>query len=275
MTVKLDASGAAAAYSAAFRKLRQLPGFDQRLVLRAEAGSIIKKWAGITKVGTREAAELRARYRAGKRAFGSLGGSSDNQYRITVNTGSRGGVPGWTWYKHPGGGVMLAGYIDERGVIHPNPYRRFKPEAWSMILAGMEAYADSLAGLLPQSLKSIGLARQSVIQIADELGIDLNSVSGQGISSAGIAKARAAIASTGKTHKNGFGSQGGDDVRYHVRLLNRLPFGVKSGMDRQLATVLSGRAKFIETAYKKGAFGSMTTVARSFPNVFKTLRLTA
>ncbi len=274
MNARFDASGAVAAYTQAFRKMRQLPGFDQRLVLRAEGGSILKQWAGRTKVGTPEQADYRARYRAGKMAFGAVSHIDRNPYRISVNTGLRGGEVGWVWYKHPGGGFIPAGVISDNGTILPN-HIHFKPDVWSKVVEGMERYADSLAGLLPNARKSIGMARQSVIQIADQLGIDLNSVKGQGISSAGITKARAAIASTGKTYQNGYGSEGGDDVRYHIRLLNNLPFGVRSGMDRILIGVLSGRAKFIETAYKKGAFDSMRSVSRAFPNVFKTLNLSA
>jgi hypothetical protein len=245
------------------------------MVLRAEAGSILKKWAGVTKVADRESADERARYRAGKRAFGNLGGASKNQYRLSVNTGVRGGIPGWVWYMHPSNRFMLAGYIDDSGGVHPNPQRRFKNEAWSQISSGMQVYGGHLSTLLPHAHKSIGLARQSVIQIADSLGIDLSAVQGQGVSAAGINKARAAIASSGRAYKNGLGSQGGDDAKAFVQLINRLPFGVKSGMDRGLAGVLSGRAKFIETAYKKGAFDSAKNAAKSFPNVFKTLSLTA
>src|SRR5690606_7898240 len=128
--------------------------------------------------------------------------------------------------------------------------------------AGTAAYGAALKVMLPRALQSVGLSRQSVVQIADALGIDLTAVKGQGISPAGIAKARAAIASNGRSYRNGTGVQAGDPIRYHVTLINRLPYGRRTGMDRTLAFVVAGRAKHIEIAYRKGAFGSMATVRR-------------
>lgn len=272
MKVTLDGSAAAAAYSTAFRRLQELPGFDHRLVLLAEAGSILKRWAGETKVGTQKQASFRARNRAGKRAFGYTS-ISKNPYGITVNTGSRGGFPGEVWYRHPkSGNFQQAGMVSNSGSFTPS-WIHWKSEIWNRIHTGGQLYGEQLRTILPLAPKSIGFARQSVIQIADELGIDLSQVKGGGISSAGITKARAAIASSGKAYKNGLGYQGGDEVRCYIDIINRLPYGQKIGMDRSLARVLSGRAKFIETAYKKGAFASMRYAARSFPNIFNVSRL--
>jgi hypothetical protein len=273
MVVKMDATKAIDAYKRAFKHLHQLPGYEPRAVLRAEAGSILKRWAGLVKVATPQQADWRARYRAGKRAFGAVSHIDRNPYRISVNTGLRGGEVGWVWYKHPGGGFIPAGIISDNGTITPN-HIRFKPEVWSSVVAGMEAYADSLAGLLPFAQKSIGMGRQSVVQIADELGIDLSTVQGMGASASAIAKARAAIASTGKSYKNGFGTQGGSGwIKSWVRLETRMPKGAAMGMDRALVTAVSGRAKFITRAYKKGAFDSIDRAARAFPNVFRQIKL--
>jgi hypothetical protein len=117
---------------------------------------------------------------------------------------------------------------------------------------------------------SIGLSRQSVVQIADALGIDLLRVQGGGtISGAAIASARASVATTGKTYRNGTGARGGDQVRAYVDLVNRLPYGRKIGMDRTLLGVLAGQNKYFERSYAKGAFDTQKAAIRAFPNLFK------
>jgi hypothetical protein len=200
MKVTMDGTRAAVAYRQAFHRLRELPGFDHRTVLRAEAGSILKRWAGLTKAAKVGNVERHIKYLAWK-------------------------------------------------------------NKWSR---------EEMQTELARGVKSIGLARQSVIQIADDLRIDLASVAGTGISSAAVGRARSAIASSGNTFKNGTGTQVGDTARAYIQLTNRLPYGVKTGMKSDLARVLSGRAKFIQRAYKKGAFDSMRTAVRAFPNIFNT-----
>lgn len=290
MNVTFDARKAVYAYTQAFQKLRRLEGFHHRDTLRAEAGSILKKWAGVTKVATQKQADYRARYRAGKRAFGNVQSIDKNPYRISVNTGLRGGEVGAVWYKTRGGfdsdqraarkkrglaanGVFrLAGFVTDGGGFRPAGVR-WKRDDWNKIASGAELYAMNLREQLSIGRESIGFARQSVVQIADQLGIDLLTVKGQGISAAGIKKARTAMASSGKFYTNGSGTQGGNETRFYVRLFTHLPFSDKIGMDRSLVGVLQGRAKFIETAYKKGAFDSMKSAARSFPNLINTSRL--
>lgn len=275
MNATFDASKVVAAYHKAFKHMRQIPGFDHKLVLRAEIGSILKTWAGRTKVAKPEQAEWRARYRAGKRAFGDVGSINSNPYGISVNTGLRGGFPGEVWYRHPmSGKFQQAGVIDDSGGFRAS-WIHWKTPVWNKIHDGMKIYALHLRDQLQIAPKTIGFSRQSIIQIADALNIDLNQVKGQGVSAAGITKARAAIASSGRSYRNGYGNQEGTHERFFIRMTNRLPYGIKSGMDRTLKGVISGRAKFIQTAYAKGAFNSVRGVAKSFPNVFRSLNLSA
>lgn len=290
MKVTLDARDVVRGYQSAFGLLRQLPGFKQSTFLRAEAGSLLKQWAGLTKVTTQEQADYRARYRAGKRAFGDVGSVDRNPYRISVNTGLRGGYPGEVWFKTRGGfsadqkasrkkqgkaanGVFQqAGRITNSGQFIP-AWIHYRANDWDKIASGAQLYAMNLAEQLRIGRESVGFARQSVVQIADQLGIDLIAVKGRGVSPAGIRKARAAIASNGKSYVNGSGTQGGDEVKFYVSMFSRLQFGHKIGMDRDLLSVINGRRKFIETAYRKGAFDSMKSAARAFPNLVSTASL--
>lgn len=264
--VQIDPNRAVKAYQGAFRRLGALPGFDHRQTLRAEAGSILKQWAGRTKVATQEKTDRRSR-RALLKKYRLTGGSDGRD--VSINVGMRGAVPGRVWFKTKNDKYSLAGYIPPNGGTARWMHRHFKEKDWNKILWGSLKFIDNIVRYLARGRASTALSRQSVVQIADALGINLANVAGQGISPAGVAKARAAIASTGKYHYNGAGYQGGSKIYAYVDLINRLPYGMKIGMDRTLAWVLAGRAKFIETAYAKGAFNSMSGVARSFPNIIK------
>lgn len=279
MQVKLDASTVGAAYSAAFQRLKQLPGFDHRKVLRAEAGSILKRWAGLVPVAKPEESKKRARLRLARQ----MGLTKAGTWDITINVGIKSGTPGVVWYRsnsrrsrasfalNRGWRWQYAGEVSDSGAFTP-AWVHFPDEAWAQIKNVCAQYGQRLAKEIPAAQKSVGLARQSVIQIADQLGIDLIEVAGGGISAAGITKARAAIASNGNIYQNGSGAQAGDDVKYYVELINRMPRGLQIGIDRMLLQVISGRAKFIETAYAKGAFDSIEKTAKAFPNILKFTR---
>lgn len=267
MKVTLDARAAVDNYQRAFRELRRLTGFDHREVLRAEAGVILKTWAGRTKVASPKTAELFARYRAGKRAFG-LTQAGKNMYGISVNTGRRDGAPGMVWFRTARKKWQTPASIYSSGHISQNNLH-FKDDDWARIEAGMVAYSNELKKILPASAKAVGLARQSVIQIADGLGIDLAQVKGGGnLSAAGIAKARAAIASNGHQYANGTGSEGGDNTTAYIQLFNSYPLNTKIGMDHILLGIIAGRAGYINKSYAKGAFDSIKNTAKAFPNLY-------
>lgn len=266
MNVRLDAAKVSTAYSAAFRRLRGMNGFSQQTILRAEMGSILKAWAGDTDVATADQIERRTRARVAFKL--GMSKADQNPAHATVNNGARGGFRGEVWLRTKNKKFQQAGRITEAGSFVP-AWIHWTSKDWALINNAGNNYAAQLRIRREASLKSSGLARQSVIQIADQLGIDLNEVAGGRLSAAGIAKARAAIASSGRANQNGIGLQGGNEVQCYVEGFSRLPYGSKIGMDRSLLTVLARRAKFIETAYQKGAFDSIKKEAAAFPNIFK------
>jgi hypothetical protein len=267
MKVAFDGRAAAQAYTRAFRRMWELPGFHPQEALRAEAGIILKAWAGRTKVADNEASVLRRARLDSSKSLGMTRFEGQSP-AITITAGVRGQV-GRIWLKTRKNKPQAVGYAyAEAGSVHWE-HRRFSNTDWSAIVASVNAYRKEYPQRKKEGQRSVGLSRQSVIQIADDLGIDLTKVQGQGVSSAGIAKARAAIASNGRAYRNGTGYTGGDKNMSFVQLINRLPYGHKAGMDRTLAGVLMGRAKFIEQSYAKGAFNSINSAARAFPNLIK------
>lgn len=264
MKATLDASQVSRAYGQALRRLASLTGLDQRQVLVGEAGIILKTCAGRTKVANEKKADQRTWVHImGKRGLGL--GSARKDGDITVNMGVRGAF-GRVWVKTKRGKYRMAGQLTPGGQSFRPMNYHWKNGTWTDIQETVEDIAIQSRKKIPKGRRATNLSRQSWLQISDSLGIDLNSVQGGGnLSSAGIAKARAALATTGRAYKNGSGSILGDREKTVVTLINRLPYGTAIGMDRTLLGVMAGRAKFFEKSYATGAFHSMSQTARAFP----------
>ena len=292
----MDNAQATRAYGAAFRRLARMSGFDHRTVLRAEAGSILKTWAGRVKVRTEAAVDRSSRLHA----VSSLGYTGKGRVKargdVTVNAGYRPAPFGRVWIKvregnsrknwllamgdnftEPGNAVVgPKGVIKGRSRIVNgtfNKYRANQSGTTAKWVANVNDAVTDVQAKLPQSVekgrRSVGLSRQAVLQIADSLGIDLLAVPGGGLNAAGWVKARAALATTGKAYRNGTSGSGGSEVKAYVDLICRLPYGVAIGMDRALVGVVAGRAKFIERSYAQGAFNTQRNILRAFPGLFR------
>lgn len=268
-----------AATSQTLKRLRDLTGFSQKGVLLGFAGVVLKQWAGRTKVATQAKIDRKSRLRAVKH-FGLTNAAKRGD--VTVNAGFKKSAPyGRVWIRVRNGGgknnfIMARGqdFSAVNGKQFFTPYRRKingTSGQWLNNVANAEENVQrAMPGYIARGRRSIGLSRQSVIQIADSLGIDLLKVQGGGnLSAAGIAKARAALASTGKFHKNGTGLSGKTGAFDFVDLINTLPYARKIGMDRTLLGVLRGQNKYFNTSYAKGAFDSQRKATAAYPNLFR------
>ncbi len=256
----LDATAIAQAYGQALRRMAALTGFDQKSVLLGEAGIILKTAAGRTKVAKAAEADLRTRLHV-IRGYDYTGGKNNRDSTITVSAGLRGPF-GRVWKRKKSG----TGWRRTHDANFAPLNYHYKKGDWIDL---QEAIDDVKRGIQRDTAKgrnATGLARQSWVQIADALNIDLGAVQGGGsLSSAGIAKARAAIATTGRPHQNGSGTALGDQEKTVVMLVNRLPYGTAIGFDRTLLTIMAGRAGYFRKSYENGAFDTMTKAARAFP----------
>jgi hypothetical protein len=267
------------------RRLAQLTNFSQRQVLLGFAGVVLKTWAGRTKVATQARTDRSSRLHA-VRSLQYTKGSERGD--VTVNAGFKPAPFGRVWIRvREGAGknnwILAKGpnFSAPTGSATFTMYRRKfynggdTDRSTSFQWMQNVNYAQTnVEHKLPISIKkgrrSIGLSRQSVLQIADALGIDLLRVEGGGaLAAAGIAKARNALASSGKAFRNGFGSQGGNETRAYVDLVNRLPYGRAIGMDRTLLGVLAGQNKYFAQSYAKGAFNSQKRAVAAYPNLFR------
>ena len=272
MKARANMEAISRAYQGALRQLSSLTGFDQRTVLRAEAGSVLKMWAGQTKVSTQAAVDRRARLKV-TRAWGVSGsggkGTRKADHPITVNAGIRGPAGRMFILKKDGHGFRRTHESGFRPL-----HQHYKAEQWRDLNEVANGVQSDWQKKVPLARRSVGLARQSVVQIADSLGIDLAAVQGRGLSAAGLAKARAALASDGKRYTNGWSAQGGTDTKPHIDLINGLPFAnsPKLQMARTLLGVIAGRARYFQKSFDKGAFDSFDRVARAYPNVIRVAR---
>lgn len=242
------------------RDVVTVTGQSAETVTRGFAGRILKRWAGKTKVATKNNVISRARTFAAVQSDASQG----KERRTTINTGRKGREVGVVWYRTPRKRFQVAGQIVNDNAFVP-AWMHFKNAAWNDINYTATQYVVNVRRAIAAGLKAVGLSRQSVIQIADALGIDLVRVPGQGVSAAGIAKARAAIASNGRHYVNGTGSAQWKAQRFLIEMINNFPLGTKMGMDAVLAGVIAGEIKYYERNMAEGVFLSHAKVAKAYP----------
>jgi len=248
-------------FSESGRVIAAALGTSVEVWARAEAGVILKTWAGRTKVATQKAVDISARNRAIRRLDLTRGGD------ITVNTGVKGPY-GRVFHRTKSGKYRRtheAGFRPVSGARGQGNGDHYKRGTWIDL---KEAIADvrlAVGRAIPTARRAIGLARQSVVQIADELGLRLETVRGGTLSAAGLAKARAALASNGQHYANGRGVTSKTAQEFSLTLINRYPKGGQLGMDRTLTGVIAGRLKYFERNLAEATFLCAYRTARAYP----------
>lgn len=259
-----------AKFNHSIRSIAAASGMAAKDVLRAEAGVILKTWAGRTKVSTKENAIKRGR----KRLLRSLGlTNNDLGEGVTINAGiKKSKIPGLLWIKPlrvgKGSTWRVGGTVSDTGEFKVGYGRRnhFSDMQWSSARNAAAKFGQRVAKALAMAENTVGLGRQSVIQIADALGIKLELVRGGGtLSAEGIAKARFALAANGHRYVNGTGGQFERVNRFFIELVNRYPKNEKIKMDRTLAGVIAGRIQYFDKNMEQGVFLAQRRVAQKYP----------
>lgn len=262
-TVTMDTAG----FRRAIGGLLQFSGQSLRPILRAEAGSILKACAGQTKVAPMDQIELNER----GRTLRALGLTSKQGSRVSINQGIRGQF-GKVW-RQTGYHRTTGDRAGQRGVQQTHAagfkplWRHYGDEAWAEIRDAVSRFRQALRTRVPAAKKSQGLSRQSWVQIADSAGIRLETVAGGGISAAGIAKARAALASNGLAYQNGQAREYLDNKAFVIELINGLPWGRKMQLDQILIRNINARARYFEQNLARGVFDQLSTIARRYPGL--------
>lgn len=258
--------------SESLRTIAKLQGFSEQTVTLGEVGVILKACAGRTKVAKQERIATRTR----SRVLHNLGITS-GKLTVTINSGSR-GPAGRVWAivgdgpkkgasaKSNRRSFLLAGQMsDNAQKFTPTKYH-FINQRWWDIRDTTNEFGTAFRRALPAAEQAAGLARQSWVQMADDLGIILEDIPGAGASSAAIAKARKAIASDGKTYANGIGtSEYEANKSFVATLTNRLPYWPKIALDSVLLSVIAGRTKYFEQNVARAVFASHAETVRAYP----------
>lgn len=238
---------------------------------RAEAGSILKRWAGWTNVADGRQlgrSALIRTYRAARKdvGFDNPRKGSTSVGQASINLGFRSGPFGKVYYRTRKAG-QAGGRKGLQDVYGPNfgGGKRIADQDFSRVERMTTYFRETYKAMVKAAKQSAGLSRQSVIQIADQLGIDLARVPGMGVSAAGVAKARRAMASNGRHYQNGYGVVSDAAKSFYLTLINRYPKGGEIGMDRTLESVIRGRMKYFRRNLEEGTFLSAKRAARAYP----------
>lgn len=262
-------------FSDAGRVIAAAIGTSVETWARAEAGVILKTWAGRTKVAKPRPVEISSlifAYRVARRVAGMAGSGNKGRTgpgQASINLGIRHGNDGKVYYRtrKKGAAGGRAGFQDVFGPGFTKA-KRIDGRDWGAVSTMVSDFRANVRARVAAGQRSIGLARQSIVQIADALGIRLEMVKGGGaLSTAGIAKARRALASNGHVYVNGTGNEQKSATKFFISLINRYPKAFPSGMDRVLSGVIHGRLKYFQRNLEEGTFLSAERAARAYPYV--------
>ncbi len=265
----LNADEIAAKFSESLRAIAKLQGFSEKVVTMAETGVVLKTCVYRTKIAKPDEVSQRARSRVLKNI-----GLTSGKLTVSINSGAKGPL-GRVWAavgvdkktgRSKGGTWLLAGQMsDDAQKFTPTKYHLL-PRLWFDVRDLTNQFGVEYRRADPIAQKSAGLARQSWVQMADDIGLILEDIPGGPASSQQIAKARRAIASNGRTYQNGIGTEAYEENKsYFVTLTNRLPYWPKIGLDTMLLSVLAGRAQYFRQNVDKAVFASFEATVRAYP----------
>lgn len=227
-----------------------------------EASIICKQWMAHIPIANPQSVLLGTRSRSTKEAqVRSLA-----KFGITANTGRKGGKVGRIWYRTKGKKFQIAGDVTDDGQFVP-ANMHFKDGAWSRISTGAQGYARILPGMIKAGKEAIGLARNSVLQIMESLGVTAESVNtgGGDISSADLAAVRSAKPSSGALYLNGYAVKESSGNKFSVTLINRYPRIRESRIDVALDEVLAQRLAYQQSNLSLQVEGDMRKLAQAYP----------
>lgn len=222
-----------------------------------EAGIILAGWVALINVQTVPAAEKRARNRALKNLHLTKG-------KVTINSGVR-GAEGRQWIRTARGKWQLTGVVAHNAGAFEARKRHYSAEQWQAVQGAVADY-QAEAGVIAMAKRTIGLARQSIVQIGDAIGIAIERVAGgTGLPAADIAKARAAVAGDGRAYQNGTGVRQRTDASFSLELINRYPKLHEAKIDIALATVVGRRIGYMGRVLNEKLLASTERTAKAFP----------
>lgn len=234
---------------------------------RGAAGVVLRDWTSNVPLVNPKRIDDRARGRVNL----ELGISrkqnqsfSGNPYQITVNTGGRKGRPEIVWTRNEKTKKwQIAGTASGGAFVPAN--RHWTDAMWAKISAGASKFAGLAPEFITRGHSAAGLARQSVIQIADALGIALETVKGGRLGAEGIAQARSAVASNGKTYQNGTGTYRKTDTSFEIEMVDRYSRNKEAKVAEALELAVATQVVQFKTNMINGVFASVAKTVKAYP----------
>lgn len=109
--------------------------------------------------------------------------------------------------------------------------------------------------LIARLRQARGLARRSWLDIADQMGLQID-VPGY---------VRTAVATTGKTYRNTSAKRSRNKGGYSVRIINAQPTAINTNAARAIQRAMDGRSKYFLRQCEHGVFGDVAKVAKAYP----------
>jgi hypothetical protein len=260
-------------FSDAGRTIAAAIGTTVEVWARAEAGVILKQWAGRTPVRKERAAEIGGilrDYRQSRAIAYGLKKGETPRGTASINLGIRKGAAGRVLYR-----TRRNKFQPIYGAGFQPTAIRMKNEDWPALNLMVQNFRHQYRLLVDAAKGAVGLARQSIVQIADDLGIRLEDVKGGGtLSAAGIQKARNALASSRTPYRNGYGVISQNAKEFYITLVNRYPRMGPLFMDATLQRVIMGRLGYFRRNLEEGTFLSAKAAAKAYPYI-EVIRLAA
>jgi hypothetical protein len=240
---------------------------------RGVSGVVLKDWTANISVANPKRIEDRARGRTNL----ELGitrtqnpSFSGNPYQVSINTGGRRGKPGVVWTRNPVTKKWSIVGTSNNGSFTP-ANKHWKASVWSMMSAGASKFANLAPTLIERGRSASGLARQSVIQIADALGIGLEAVKGgAGLTGDAISRARSAIASDGKAYQNGRGTYTKTATSFQIEMTGAYSRNKEAKVAEALAVALAIQTVQFRSNAEKRVFESVQKTVQAYPYLSQT-----
>jgi hypothetical protein len=257
--LRLDIDNAEINFAAAVAKMGKLTGLNPKMIVLSEAGSVLKRCFEMSPAPPSQSELTRAGRLRSLKALGLTGRRGVSE--ITINAGGNGAKYGRVFIRKKSGDGFRRTHDNN---FHPLN-QHYKDWQWEDLTGKIQAAKMTVKKVVPEVKASAGIARQSWDLIAVAAGIRLEEVPGGNVSASQIMKVRGARVRGNRQVNNGLAKAVESPGKFYLELINRLPFGKKIGFDRILLVAMAGRAKYMETAIKKGFQGSLTEAAKLFP----------
>lgn len=224
-----------------------------------ESGVILKAWAGLIGASSEAEAEVRGRNRVLNK-LGLTGGKG-----VTINSGVK-GEEGVVFVRSTKKGrkfYQIGKVGHNAGPFVPHK-QRVADAAWAESQQAIQQF-QAKSGLIAIARRTVGLARQSVIQIGDMLGIAIENVTGRGLSGSEVSKARNAVAGDGQTYQNGFGVRTKSNTSFSIEMIDRYPKLREAKVDLALGWAVGSRVQLMTKILMSKFKPSLERVARQLP----------